>query len=476
MEEKNYFWLQYKKNIISYANKVAIEDENGHSITYRRLDELSNRVASYIKRNEKMFSQYICISSRKTISTVIGVLGVLKAGRTYIPIATDMPEERKKYIYGQVDNSVIDYDDLNIIIQEQNSEESEEKTISVNSSAYVIYTSGSTGKPKGVEITYDNMINTFVAVNKTFGINSEDVILNLAPFDFDLSVYDILNTLMIGAKLIITTNGKNVLKIANILSEKKITVWNSVPMVMEMVIELLSLKKDERIFESIKVILLSGDKTYVSLAEKIKHKFVNAKIISLGGATECSIWSNFYIYTQPDMKEKVLPYGYALSGQELVILDEEYQICEINKEGEIFIGGKGVAKGYFNDAIKTEQAFVTLSNGKRYYKTGDLGILTSEGYIVFKGRSDRQRKVRGYRVELEEIEHVINSFIDTRCAVGVVNDRIVAKVVDYPGINIAQIQNKIKEFLPNYMIPNDIFIIKKMELTQNGKIDYKKMF
>ncbi|MGH4117885.1 AMP-binding protein [Clostridium sp.] len=410
------------------------------------------------------------------------MLGILKSNKSYVPIDEKMPEERKKYIYEQCENSLLGYETIKEIINciDLNvgnlNVDNLKNEISMENSAYVIYTSGSTGKPKGVEITYDNMINTFISMNNKFNINSEDIIINLAPFDFDLSVYDIFNTLMLGAKLVIIEDSRNTPHILEIIMSKKVTVWNSVPMVMEMTVLFLQFKRDMESFCSLKTILLSGDKTYVSTAQKIQQYFPNANIISLGGATECAIWSNYFEYSKLATNEEIIPYGYALDNQELVVLNDKQEKCEVGEKGEIYIGGKGVAKGYFRDKRKTIQSFLDLREIGRCYKTGDLGIITEHGYINFLGRIDRQKKIRGYRIELDEIENVISSLIDTRCAVGTINNNIIAKVVEYPTLNIESLRSNMAKYLSEYMMPTEIIKVKNIDLTKNGKIDYKKIF
>lgn len=477
MSESNIFWKEFKNSVKKHPDKVAVEEAGGASITYAELDCLSDKVALFIQKNNKVFSKYVCISSMKRINTIIGMLGILKSNKAYVPIDKNMPEERRKFIYEQCENSVLEHETIEEIIVNGNIDSYDlQDDIVMDESAYVIYTSGSTGRPKGVEITYSNMVNTFLSINKKFNVSENDIMINLAPFDFDLSVYDIFNTLMIGAKLMIIEDSRNIPQILEVINKEKVTVWNSVPMVMEMVVTFLQFGRDKKYFDSLRVILLSGDKTYTSTAGKIKKYFPNSRIVSLGGATECAIWSNYFEYSDLIGNEEIIPYGYALDDQELVILNENQEKCEPDVEGEIYIGGKGVAKGYFRDEIKTKNAFLVLGEKGRFYKTGDLGVMTKAGYINFLGRIDRQKKIRGYRIELDEIENVINSCIETRCAVGVVNDAIVAKIAEYPELDLKELKNNISQYLSSYMIPSEFNIVKSIELTKNGKIDYKKIF
>lgn len=479
MDEHNVFWDKFIQNVRTFPNKKVIIEATGYSITYEMLNDMSDVVANYIVANKATFGNYIATSSRKNIESIIIMIAIMKTGRAYIPIDDNMPSERKKFILKKCNNSFIDFNsilnDRHLIIS---TDEFNLKNVrsSIQDSAYVIYTSGSTGEPKGVEISYQNMISTFIDINDKFGINQDDVILNLAPFDFDLSVYDIFNTIMIGATMVIIEDSRNIPAILECLDLYQITLWNSVPMVMEMLVNFINYKDNQKVFNSVEKILLSGDKTYIRLAQNIQTKFPNANIISLGGATECSIWSNYFEYKNLKTKEEIIPYGYALPKQQLLILDNNLNQCLVSKEGEIYIGGSGVAKGYFKNTEKTEQSFIMTKEFGRIYKTGDAGVLTKYGYINFLGRLDRQCKIRGYRIELDEIEKVITKHCNVLCAVGVSNESIVAKVSSDTKVNNHKMREIIGKYLPTYMIPTKIEYVDKIILTKNGKVDYKAMF
>jgi amino acid adenylation domain-containing protein len=477
VEEKklNEFWKQYLASLNCFADKVIIKEASEEKeYTFCQVDEESNSIADYIEEHNEEFSSYVGISSGKSIKSIITMLGVLKSGRAYIPIDDKMAIERKKYILNQCGNSYCDYDTA------MNSGAAKQKrnlsSIPMQASAYVIYTSGSTGTPKGVEISYSNMLTTFYSVNAKFNVSSSDVLMNLAPFDFDLSVYDIFNTFMIGATLIIMEDSRNMPLIIRKLVEEQVTVWNSVPMVMDMLINYMKFKHRGESIPYLKNVFLSGDKTSVNLANEITKFFPNADIISMGGATECAIWSNYFNFKELETEEKIIPYGYALDNQQMMILDDDLNLCDIDQAGDIYIGGKGVAKGYYLDPEKTKNAFITTKEFGRIYKTGDVGVLTSHGYINFLGRSDRQCKVRGYRVELDEIENVINQIINTRCAVGLEEGNITVKITNYKGFSDEHLKEYMVKRLPGYMIPTKIDLVKSLDITKNGKINYKKLF
>lgn len=471
----NSLWSCYNQNVKVKSDKVILREAKAKKeFTFGELERESEKVADYIEANSEKFGKYVGVSSSKTINSVVTMLGVMKTGRAYIPIDDNMPEERRKYIMSQCDNSFCSYNDAmsaDVPHMERNIQE-----IGMDESAYVIYTSGSTGVPKGVEISYDNVVNTILSVNDKFGVSENDVLINLAPFDFDLSVYDILNTFMIGSKLVIIQDGRDIELIREQLINEKVTVWNSVPMVMEMLITYLQFRYPNEKIPSMKNIFLSGDKTYVKLAKKMNQVFPNSEVVSMGGATECAVWSNYYKFSELETEEEIIPYGYALDEQTLMVLDENLKKCAPETPGEIVIGGRGVAKGYYKDLEKTRNSFVETNDWGRIYKTGDKGVLTEYGYINFLGRFDRQRKVRGYRIELEEIENLLENITGLRCAVGIIDDIIVAKVVNDSKLVIKDIENKLKSRLPHYMCPSKIDFVESIPVTKNGKVDYKLIF
>lgn len=471
----NLLWSNYNENVKLKADKVIFrEAKSGKTITFEELEKESEKIADYIESNGEKYGKYVGVSSKKIINSLVTMVGVMKTGRAYIPIDDNMPVERRTYILSQINNSFCDYEEAmkeDIPHVKRNIED-----IDMDESAYIIYTSGSTGAPKGVEISYASAINTILSVNSNFGVDDSDVLINLAPFDFDLSVYDIFCTLMIGTKLIITQDGRDIELIREMLINEKVTVWNSVPMVMEMLITYLQFRYPEDEISNMKNIFLSGDKTYVKLAHKMNKVFPNSEIVSMGGATECAIWSNYFKFSELMTEEEIIPYGYALDNQTLMVLDENLKKCEPGIEGEIVIGGEGVAKGYYKDLEKTNKSFVFLENFGRVYKTGDKGVLTEHGYINFLGRFDRQRKVRGYRIELEEIENTLEDITGLRCAVGIINDSIVAKVVKDSNLIIKDIESKLKIRLPHYMCPSKIEFVDNIPVTKNGKVDYKLIF
>lgn len=276
--------------------------------------------------------------------------------------------------------------------------------------AYIIYTSGTTGKPKGVVISHEAAMNTIYDVIERFSLNRETVILGLSNLAFDLSVFDIFGCFQVGGTLVLPDDElkKNPKHILDLIIINRVTVLNAVPAQMKM---LDSYMDNAGILEIswVKLIIMSGDWIPVGLPENLFKKFTNAIVVSMGGATECAIWSIFHIIPRGYEKKNSIPYGKPLSNQKLYILNAGMEDCPDGVSGDIYIAGKGLAKEYFKDKEMTDQKFIFLPRiGERIYKTGDVGQYDEAGIIEFLGRSDNQVKVRGHRIELTEIDSILS--------------------------------------------------------------------
>ncbi|MDR2024678.1 MAG: AMP-binding protein [Hungatella sp.] len=238
-------------------------------------------------------------------------------------------------------------------------------------------------------------------------------------------------------------------------------------------------RAEENSLCSLRVIMLSGDWIPLNLPDKIKKLCKNAKVISLGGATEASIWSIYYPIEKQEHAWKSIPYGIPLANQQIYILNYRGELCHINTPGEIYIGGVGVAQGYRNDEEKTGKAFILHPEFGRLYRTGDYGVMTSHGYVEFLGRKDEQVKIRGYRIELGEIEHQLNSHEKILSAAVIDFDDkdgkkyLCAYVVSNEKIDFGELKEYLRTKLPEYMIPSYILSIDSIPWSSNGKVNKK---
>ncbi|MBU3093335.1 amino acid adenylation domain-containing protein [Clostridium sp. CF011] len=468
---------------------VVFEDEK---LTYRELNEKANCLARILREKGVKPDSVVGIMIESSPEMIVGILAILKAGGAYLPIEPSYPQERIKYILENSKSSILitksAYMDLfNIeveIIDIDNTEiynTDKENLGKVNipqDLAYIIYTSGSTGKPKGVVITHEAVLNTIQDINSKFAVKENDKIIGLSSVCFDLSVYDIFGALSTGAKLVQIKDQRDVNKIIEVLKDKSITIWNSVPAIMDMLIESITEPFKN---ENLRLVMLSGDWIPLKLPGKIKKYFPNAAIISLGGATEASIWSIYYPVTEVKIGWNSIPYGMPLSNQSFYVLNKEMKLCPFGIPGKLYIGGIGLAKGYMNDIEKTKNAFINHPEFGKLYSTGDWGRFRKEGYIEFLGRRDHQVKIRGFRIELGEIENQLLRQENIKEAVVVDredkkgNKYLCAYIVFKKEMTLSELRESLSKELPDYMIPSYFIQIEKLPLTPNGKVDRKSL-
>lgn len=399
---------------------------NNSEITYEELDIAASREANMLIEKYGCKKGYIVVGERN-ISTIVNMLAVLKTGGFYVPTAPDLPEKRIQYMLEKSESVAI----LNSSTYDNEDCDSFSdgliKDVSHDSSdvMYVIYTSGTTGKPKGVTITNSALVNTILDINERFDVNEEDQIIGISSFGFDLSVYDVFGALTSGGSFIIHDKQENVYGMIEKLKTFPITIWNTVPALMQLTVDALD---SDYVNETLRLVMLSGDWIPVELPDMIRKKFPNAKVISLGGATEAAIWSIYYPVDKVEEHWSSIPYGYPLSNQQMYILGYDMKPLPANIEGDIYIGGEGVALGYLNDPEKTAAAFFDDEKLGRIYKTGDRGYFSQNGYMVFCGRKDNQVKLHGNRIELGEIESCIKKHKNIATAVAsVISDNDGAK-------------------------------------------------
>ncbi|WP_303838822.1 amino acid adenylation domain-containing protein, partial [Ruminococcus flavefaciens] len=445
------------------------------SVTYGELWEKAEKIAGYLRSKGLGKNDCVAVSGERSIWTVINIVGILAAGCAYVPQNPEYPEERNEYIVKNSQCKLVL--NANSFVSENMSEyepyhcESDPYSI-----AYTIYTSGSTGVPKGVVIKHNAAANTIQDINDKFEVNEKSCIIGLSAFSFDLSVYDIFGALSTGARLIIVNDQRDAEEIQNILNTNEVTFWNSVPAIMSMY-----LMSGGRGNKHLRNVLLSGDWIPVTLPDQIKEKFYNAKVCSLGGATEGAIWSIYYPIEKVSENMSSIPYGIPLANQQMLILNEAEKLCPIGAIGEICIGGKGVAEGYANQAERTAAVFVENSEFGRIYHTGDIGRMHSEGFIEFMGRLDDQVKIRGFRIELGEIESRIREIEGIKdCAVIARADStgdkaIYAYFTSDEEKSMSEISDRLSESMPEYMIPAYMMQIESIPVTRNGKLDKRAL-
>lgn len=499
----------FARRVATHADKVAVAWREG-TLTYAQLDRLSTALAHRLRAAGVVVDQLVAVVAEKGWEQVVSVLAVLKAGGAYLPIDPDIPEQRRHQLLTQAEVAVaLTQAHLQArltwpahvrcfgVVREELADTEHAPLPHVQTPtnlAYVIFTSGSTGTPKGVAIDHRGAVNTIEDINRRFAVTDRDAVLALSALNFDLSVYDIFGMLAAGGTIVYPAPAleRDPLEWTRLAETHGVTLWNTVPALAQMWMDSL----DERPTRSapIRVLMMSGDWIPTGLPARIRRHFPDALQYSLGGATEASIWSIYYPIADVDPAWSSIPYGRPMENQSFHVKKADFRDCPDWVPGDLYIGGIGLAKGYWKDAAKTDAAFVICPlTGERLYKTGDLGRYLPDGDIEFLGREDNQVKINGYRIELGEIESAMAKHpmvkLAIAAAVGERNRRqLVAYVMleeavrkqlinDRAAIEAlsAEVQQSVRQELPAYMMPAAFVLIDEVPLTVNGKVDRKAL-
>ncbi len=471
------------------------------TVSYRELLTRADRVAETLRSRAIGAGHMVAVTIDKCWEQIASVLGVLATGAAYIPFDPSLPDERVATILEDSGasivlicseiplNTCIPYLDVRSLFNEPFSE-AETPFISSwtgcsadgDSLAYVIYTSGSTGRPKGVMTGHQGAVNTVLDMNERFNVTASDRVFGLSALTFDLSVYDIFGPLAVGGAVVLpdADHLRNPDHWHEMMIRHSVTVWNSVPALMQMFVSTLGFHKT-KFPESFRLALLSGDWIPLDLPDTIKT-LGNVNPVSLGGATEASIWSIYHEIEEKKTEWSSIPYGRPLGNQTMHVFNDALEDCPDWVTGHIHIGGTGLAKGYWNDAEKTAAAFIQHPlTGERLYRTGDMGRYHPSGDIEFLGREDTQVKVGGFRIELGEVEAALGGSSAVREATVLVgtNEKLIGFVVPHPDVSfekaVQSAQERAAQLLPEYMIPAVVIAVSDLPLTANGKVDRKEL-
>lgn len=447
----------------------------------------------------------VAICMRKGWEQIVGVFGVLLAGAAYLPVDADLPAKRQlelldlgeaKHVLTQSGGASSacelhsgPWTVHEVLAQKQHTAFDARHALSLQAAldelAYVIFTSGTTGVPKGVMIDHRGAVNTILHINRMFDVGAQDRCLAVSSLSFDLSVYDIFGILAVGGALVIpdVSKGNDPIHWRDLIVMEGVTFWNSAPQLMRMLMD--SFYADEQETAAIRHVLLSGDFIPLDLPEAIRQRYTQAKVTSLGGATEASIWSIYHPIDEVQKNWLSIPYGKPLPNQHIWVLDHAFRVCPDQVKGRIYIGGIGLAMGYWRDPAKTDERFVTHPHtGERLYDTGDMGRYAADGNVFILGRDDGQIKIRGHRIELGEIETVLRLHPAIKQAIVMAtgpreNRQLVAylEAIDNEQCELetTAIKDYLAERLPDYMVPRNIVMLEAIPVSANGKIDYKAL-
>ncbi|MGE7906913.1 amino acid adenylation domain-containing protein [Peribacillus sp. NPDC094092] len=479
----------FHKIVERFPDKIAIVD-GPRTITYHELNVKSNRLAHYLLSKGISKEERIGIYVNRSIDMVTGMLAVIKAGAAYVPLDPHYPDERLSYMVedssisyclshkglgknGLIDSSKLiyfeDIEEESDLLMEANLYIAEQRDL-----AYVIYTSGTTGRPKGVMLEHRGIINLVYNQNEMMCLDTSAKVLQFATFNFDSSVIEIFSTLLFGAELHISVDKENQFDMNKLVEQIKREGISHIilpPAVLkELPINELS---------TIKVLGSAGSECPVELVSTFKHiSFFNGY-----GPTEYSVCTSFKMFPPNEdvTDEFAVSIGKPLTNTVALVLDENRKLVPAGAVGELYVGGIGLARGYLNNESLTNEKFISnpFNPNEKVYRTGDLVKHNKAGELVYIGRADDQVKIRGYRVELSEVNVSLRKIAEIKDSYVTVmedgNKRLIAYYTVNDEVSVDSIRRRLKETLPDFMIPAHFMRLDKFPLTPNGKVDRKSL-
>ncbi len=491
--KNTYFIEMFYEKSRTHKNKTAVICDK-ESISYKDLNTLSNKMAHYLIEKGLTPNTSVGVCLERNVQMLVTILGILKAGASYVPLDPSFPKHRLNFM---IDDSQLkfiistaeltthfDYKPPVVLLFLEKHWDAilKEPDIDVltringDTTAYIIYTSGSTGKPKGVQIHHAALANFLLAMQQKPGIKKHDRLLALTTLSFDISCLELYLPLITGATIVLATSqiSRDGQQLMHYIAQNHISIMQATPATFQMLYQL-----DWHPPAKIKI-LCGGEALPLELANKLQEQA--GSVWNMYGPTETTVWSS--IYKLKGYNDKPL-IGKPIRNTTFYIFDKHLQPVPVGVIGELFIGGQGVSQGYLNRDNLTSERFIvnplTGNRQDRVYRTGDLARYLDDGNLEYISRIDFQVKLRGFRVELGEIESILDTYpgiIQSVCTIYEFSEndkRLVAYLKTKENLDISAIKEFLSNHLPEYMIPNFIQCLDEFPLTLNNKVDRKAL-
>ena len=482
-----------EKQAAAHPQQIAVVFQDTH-LSYQTLNEQANKIAVVLLELGVQPNMFIGLYIERSLEMIVGILGILKTGAAYLPLDPEYPMERIEYMLQDANVSIVltqtklknqlTNTTSKVIDLQQALPKVKDQYLPATSSpkkedlAYIIYTSGSTGKPKGVPITHENLIHSTTTRFHYFD-HQPGVFLLLSSFSFDSSVVGLFWTLCSGGTLVVSPHRieQNMQTLADLISQNKVTHTLLLPSLYQLLLNYASLEK----LHTLTTVMVAGEACSSEIVRQHYAKIPTVQLVNEYGPTEGTVWCTAHTILPADAFGQV-PIGRPIPNVQNYILDKHLQLVPTGVAGELYIGGAGLAKGYWNRPALTADRFIPhpFREQEKLYKTGDLASYRKNGLIDFLGRADHQVKIRGHRIELEEIQNALLQLDIVQEALVVVQNkmgipRLIAYLIVKESAQAGNLRSALKERLPAYMIPAAFVRLAEFPTLPNGKIDRSKL-
>jgi amino acid adenylation domain-containing protein len=491
---------QFEQAALASPDAIALEffDPQGRmqQMSYGELDAHANRIAAALVTAGVQPDTAVALCVERSFDMVVALIAVLKAGAAYLPIDPDYPADRIAYLLTDASPAVVltqshlrdrveaavETIDARILTVDEllssNTTLAAPAEVEPEQLAYLIYTSGSTGKPKGAGNTHRALANRIAWMQDAYRLNADDVVLHKTPFGFDVSVWEFVWPLAVGAKLAIAAPGdhRDPARLVAAIETHRVTTLHFVPSMLAAFVAHLEDFKATARCASIERIVASGEALAPELVARVARHLPHARLDNLYGPTEAAIDVSHWRCDVRDSNTGSVPIGHPIANLQLHVLDAALQPLPSGAIGELYLGGVGLARGYLGRAALTAERFVPdpFVEGARLYRTGDLARRRADGALDYLGRIDTQVKLRGQRIEPGEIEALLRAEHAVHDAVVMVRDEqligYVARGVGHT-IDTDALLGALRAQLPAYMVPSQLIELDVLPVTPNGKCD-----
>lgn len=485
-------------------------------ISYQELNEKSDQIAHQLRLLNIKKGDRVGIYMPRCLHTVISVYGILKAGAAYVPLDPFSPISRTAFVVNDCNlevvlttkkqtkkiekialespvlKSIVGIEESSTLqnvswesVFKLSTDNFESENVLDDDIAYILYTSGSTGTPKGIVHTHRSGLQFVKLTTSLYNISNTDVVAMHAPLHFDPSTLGIFSAIYAGATTVIVSDAETKMpkSLATLISDKKITIWFSVPLALIQLLRNGLVTKENG--DSLRWVLFSGEVFITKYLKEVMQIWTQAKFSNIYGPTELN-QCTYYNLETPPVNNDPIPIGYVWDNSEFKIIDANDKEVASGNIGELVVRSSTMMKGYWNNKQLTQKSFfiqeVVPGIPQVFYRTGDQVKLNDKGELLYLGRNDRQVKIRGYRIEIDEVENTINNHPNVvEAAVIVVQtnneNSLVAFVVaqNKSNLNSSELISFSKKHLPIYAVPSEVIILDDFPRTSSGKISRKQL-